>query len=122
MELLIVVALTMIVLIAVFSLMHGTIKTANNNYEMTLAQQGLRNSQEFLARDILTTGDSLKGLANIWIRTSFCDAKFDSRSTSDLDPSNRGYVNLGLVVSDNNVPGGTSVTFVSPTDASAGGK
>ncbi|CAN5509509.1 hypothetical protein BH10ACI1_BH10ACI1_15990 [soil metagenome] len=115
MELLVVIVLMIIVLVTVFSLMHGVIKTAKTNYEMTLAEQGLRNSNEYLARDILTAGDGLKGLANIWIRTSFATQSLSSRSPSDLDPGASGYVNLGLVVSDNNVPGGTQVSFVSPT-------
>ncbi len=115
MELLIVMVLTIIVMVAVFSLMHGVVKTSNANYEMTLAQQGLRNSQEFLTRDILTAGDGLKGLSNIWIPTSFATQNLTARLASDLDPTGSGYVNLGLAVSDNNVPAGTSIRFVTPT-------
>ena len=114
MELMIVVALMIIVMVAVFSLMHGVIKTANANYEMTIAQQGLRNSQEFLNRDILTAGDGLKGLSNIWLPTAFATQNLTARTASTLDPTNSGYVNLGSVVSDNNVPVGTAISFVTP--------
>jgi prepilin-type N-terminal cleavage/methylation domain-containing protein len=114
MELMIVIVLTLIILVAVFSLMQGVIKTANANYELTLAQQGLRNSQEFLTRDILTAGDGLKGLSNIWIPTAFATGNLTARTASVLDPAGSGFTSLGSVVSDNNVPGGTNVKFVNP--------
>ena len=46
MELIVVMVLTLIILSAVFSLMRGAITTANANFEMTSATQGLRNAQE----------------------------------------------------------------------------
>ena len=56
-ELMIVVVIMLVIMAATFSLMQGTMTTANANYEMTTAAQGLRNSQEFLTRDILVAGD-----------------------------------------------------------------
>ncbi len=114
MELLIVMVLTLIILAAVFSLMRGAITTANANFEMTSATQGLRNAQEYIARDLLVAGDGLKGLASIWLPTSFATQNLTARSTSTLDPGSRGYVNPGLVISDNNVPAGTAVRFANP--------
>ncbi len=99
MELLIVMVLTLIIMAAAFSLLHGTMKTANTNYEMTSAAQGLRNSQEFVNRDILVAGDGLKGVSNIWLPTRFVTDYLSSRSAAALDPTTRGYVSVGAVLS-----------------------
>jgi prepilin-type N-terminal cleavage/methylation domain-containing protein len=114
MELMIVMAITLVILAAVFSLMRGAITTANANFEMTSATQGLRNAQEYLTRDILVAGDGLKGLANIWLPTAFVTKNLTSRSASAIDPTNQGYVNLGMVISDNNVPNATPISYVAP--------
>jgi prepilin-type N-terminal cleavage/methylation domain-containing protein len=114
MELIVVVAITLVILTAVFSLMRGAIITANANYEMTTATQGFRNSQEYLTRDILVAGDGLKGLANIWLPTNFVTQNLTARSAAVIDPTNKGFVNLGMVVSDNNVPNGTPISYTTP--------
>ncbi len=114
MELLIVLVLMLVILGAVFSLLRGTIITANTNYEMTSAAQGLRNAQEFINRDILTLGDGAKGLSNIWLPTRFVTSYLTARTAADLDPANTGYVMVGAVISDNNVPAGTNVPNANP--------
>jgi prepilin-type N-terminal cleavage/methylation domain-containing protein len=122
-ELIVVMVIIMIIMAATFSLMRSTITTANANYQMTDATQGLRNAQEFLTRDILTAGDGLKGIANIWLPTDFVKKYLTARPVSELDPDSRGYLSLGAILSDNNVPAGTAVlglnpatTVLSPTD------
>ena len=109
MELIIVMALTLVIMAAAFTLLRGTVTTANNNFEMTSAQQGLRISQEYLARDILTVGDGIKGIGLIWLPTRFVTDYLSSRTTSNLDPTNSGYVSIGAVISDDNVPAGKNV-------------
>lgn len=113
-ELIIVLVLTLIIMSAVFSLMQGTIRTANANYEMTTATQGLRNSQEFLNRDILTVGDGVKGNGNIWMPTQFVTDYLTVRTAPDIDPANKGFVSIGVVVSDNNLPAGVKVPGTNP--------
>src|SRR5213596_962308 len=103
MELLIVMVLTLIILTSVFSLMRSAITTANANFEMTSATQGLRNAQEYITRDILVAGDGLRGLANIWLPTAFVAGNLTARPASTIDPSNQGFLNMGMIVSDNNV-------------------
>ena len=115
MELIIVMVVMLIIMGATFSLLHGSMATANTNYELTSAGQGLRNSQEFLNRDILVAGDGLKGITNIWLPTLFVTDYLSSRSAADLDPSNRGFISIGAVISDNNVPAGTVVKDSNPT-------
>jgi len=113
-ELIIVMVLTLIIMGAAFMLLRGTITTANSNYEMTGAQQGLRSSQEYLARDILTVGDGIKGIGLIWLPTRFVTNYLTARTAAALDPSNTGYVSIGAVLSDDNVPAGKNVPGAIP--------
>lgn len=113
-ELLIVIVLTLIIMSAVFSLMHGTINTANTNYEMTSATQNLRNSQEFINRDVLTVGDGVKSTPNIWLPTQFITSYLTNRTAAAIDPTNIGYTSIGAVISDNNMPAGINVPGANP--------
>ena len=114
MELMIVTVILLVIMTAVFTLLRGSITTANANYEMTTAAQGLRNAQEYLARDILVAGDGLKGVSNIWLPTLFVTNYLTNRSASVLDPTNLGFVSIGAVLSDDNVPAGVSVRGTNP--------
>lgn len=114
MELMVVMAITLIILSAVFSLMRSAITTANANFEMTTATQGLRNGQEYLTRDILVAGDGLKGLANIWLPTGFVAQNLTARTAATIDPTNQGYLNVGMLIADNNVPNNTAVGYTTP--------
>ena len=114
MELLVVMVIMLVVISAVFTLLRGSITTANANYEMTTAAQGLRNAQEYLARDILVAGDGLKGISNVWLPTVFITDYLTVRPASVLDPTNSGFVSIGAVLSDDNVPAGTNVRGANP--------
>lgn len=114
MELLVVMVLTMIILAAVFSLMRSAITTANANFEMTAATQGLRNAQEYITRDVLVAGDGLKGLANIWLPTAFVSQNLTARAASAIDPTGQGFINTGMIISDDNVPAGTAIRYSTP--------
>lgn len=115
MELLIVIVVMLIIMSAVFSLMRGSITTANANYEMTGAAQNLRNSHEFITRDILVTGDGFKGVSNVWLPTAFVAAYLTARTASVLDPANKGYISVGAILADNNLPAGINVLGSSPS-------
>ena len=104
----------LIVMAATFSLMRGAIITANTNFEMTTATQGLRNSQEYLTRDILTAGDGFKGIANIWLPTKFVTDYLTVRAAAVIDPANSGYVSVGSIISDDNLPAGIVVKDANP--------
>lgn len=113
-ELIIVMVLMLIITAAVFSLLHGTITTANANYEMTTAAQGARNAQEFLTRDILSVGDGLKGVSNLWLPTAFVTNYLTVRKAADIDPTNLGYVSIGSIISDFNLPANVKVAGSNP--------
>ena len=112
MELLIVLVIMLIILGAVFSLLRGTVITANTNYEMTAAGQGLRNAQEYISRDLLVVGDGLKGISNVWLPTAFVTKYLTARTAAAIDPSNQGFVSVGAVVSDEKVPAGVKVSKI----------
>ncbi len=114
MELIVVMTITLIILAAVFSLMRSAITTANANFEMTTATQGLRNAQEYITRDILVAGDGLKGVANIWLPTAFVADNLTARSASAIDPTNQGFLNVGMLISDHNVPNNTPIRYANP--------
>ncbi|NND72161.1 MAG: prepilin-type N-terminal cleavage/methylation domain-containing protein, partial [Rhodothermales bacterium] len=114
MELMVAMVILLVILGAVFALMRGSISAANTNYEMTTAQQELRNSQERISRDVLLVGDGLFGLTNIWLPTQFVTDYLTVRTAAVVDPSNRGYVSIGSVLSDFDVPAGTAVPGSSP--------
>lgn len=113
-EMIIVMVITLLILAATFSLMRGTISTANTSYETTSATQNLRNSHEFLTRDILVVGDGLRGVANIWLPTGFVTNYLTVRSAAKIDPLNTGFVDIGAVITDDQVPADTKVPGSNP--------
>jgi prepilin-type N-terminal cleavage/methylation domain-containing protein len=113
-EMIIVMVLTLVIVSAVFSLMQGTIKTANTSYEMTSATQNLRNAHEFINRDVVTLGDGVKSMPNIWLPTTFITKYLTNRTAAAIDPTNIGYASIGAVISDNNMPTGVRIQGVTP--------
>lgn len=113
-EMIIVLVLTLVIMSAVFTLMQGTIKTANANYEMTSAGQNLRNAQEFINRDVLTVGDGVKSTPNIWLPTQFITTYLTNRGSAVIDPSGVGYTSVGAIISDNNLPANLNVPGANP--------
>ncbi len=114
-ELLVVMVVMLIVMTAVFALMRGSITTANTNYEMTGATQGLRNAQEFIARDVLVAGDGFKGVSSIWLPTAFIAKYLTARQAAVLDPTNKGFISIGSVIADNNLPAGVNFLGADPS-------
>jgi hypothetical protein len=98
---------------AVFALMRDSMKVGSTTYEMTDAQQSLRNSQEFVNRDLINVGDGLNSVTRILVPRTFV-TNYLAVNPFD-DPSKPGYVNLALLNSDNNVPAGTVVRNTSPS-------
>ncbi|MDQ6786517.1 MAG: type II secretion system GspH family protein, partial [Acidobacteriota bacterium] len=114
MELLVVMVIMLVIMAAVFTLLRGTITTATANYELTTASQSLRNAQEFVNRDILVAGDGFKGVSNVWLPTKFVTDYLTARTASALDPSGIGYISVGAIISDFNVPANVNVKGANP--------
>ncbi len=114
MELLIVMVIMLVILASVFTLMRGSILAAKANYEMTSANQSLRNAQEYLSRDILIAGDGLKGVSNVWLPTKFVTDYLTVRPAKDIDPTGLGFVGIGSIITDYNVPANINVIGSAP--------
>lgn len=112
-ELMVAMAVMALITGAVFALMRDSMKVGSTTYEMTDAQQSLRNAQEFVNRDLMNVGDGLNSITRILVPRAFV-TNYLAVNPFD-DPAKPGYVNLALINSDNNVPAGTVVKNSSPT-------
>lgn len=112
-ELCVAMTLMAIVTAAVFALMRDSMKVGSTTYEMTDAQQSLRNAQEYVNRDLMNVGDGLNSITRILVPRTFV-TNYLAVNPFD-DPAKPGYVNLALINSDNNVPAGTAVRNTSPS-------
>ncbi len=111
-ELLVSLAVTTIVTGAAFALVGSSIKFASSTYNSTDAEQSLRAAHEVINRDLTTAGSGLKGMGNISVPKTFVQNYLTQ--TPIVDPLNPNYVNLALVVSDDNVPANIAVPQASP--------
>ncbi|HSS20259.1 MAG TPA: prepilin-type N-terminal cleavage/methylation domain-containing protein [Pyrinomonadaceae bacterium] len=106
-ETMIAIVVLMIVTGAIFGLLRDSMKTSQATLELSDAQQTLRIAQEYVNRDLVNTGDGLNSINNIRVPQNFVT---NYLTTSPItDPSTPGFIQLGLVVSDNNVPANTAV-------------
>jgi hypothetical protein len=97
---------------AIVALMRDSLKVGTTTYEMTDAQQSLRNAQEYINRDLINVGDGLNSISQILVPRAFVT---NYLAVSPFDnPGTPGYVNLALINSDNNVPASTVVKNTSP--------
>jgi prepilin-type N-terminal cleavage/methylation domain-containing protein len=111
-ELLVVMTVMLLVTGATFGLFSDSLKFAATTYEMTEAEQNLRVAQEVISRDLLSTGDGLRGISNIRVPTSFAKAYLSLNPLTE--PSDPTTATLGIVTSDDNIPANTTVAGTSP--------
>jgi prepilin-type N-terminal cleavage/methylation domain-containing protein len=119
MELLIAVTVMLIVMGAVFASLRGSFQLSVTSYELTDAQQSLRAAHEYINRDLMTAGDGLNGINNIRVPIQFMQAYLTQSPV--LNASDPNYMDLSLIVSDDNVPGGTPVLGTNPPATVLGG-
>jgi hypothetical protein len=104
----------MIVVMGVtFALLGRSLQFATTTYHMTEAQQTLRTAHEIINRDLTTAGDGLRGLFTIRVPLAFVQNYLTRAPVVDTIWPN--HPNLGLMTSDDNVPGGTAVPQSNPT-------
>ena len=112
-EMMIAVGVMVIVTAAVCSLMRDSIRVSKTTYELTDAQENLRTSQEYVNRDLMNAGDGLKSISMIRVPQAFVTNYLTLNPITDAGlPA--GVINLGILTSDNNVPGTTVVQAASP--------
>jgi prepilin-type N-terminal cleavage/methylation domain-containing protein len=118
-ELLIAVTVMVIVLAAVCASLKDSFRVSVTSYELTDAQQSLRAAHEYINRDLITAGDGLNGINNIRVPVQFMRAYLTQSPV--LDANDPDYMDLSLIVSDDNVPGGTPVLGTNPPATVLGG-
>jgi type II secretory pathway pseudopilin PulG len=111
-EMMVAIVVMLVVTGAVFSLLRDSMKTSKATLEMADAQQSLRTAHEYIGRDLMNTGDGLNSISNIRVPENFV-ANYLTRNPV-TDPATPGFVNLGLVTTDNNVPVNTLVLGTTP--------
>lgn len=111
-ELMVVIAVMMIITGAVFALLRDSLKISTTNMEMTDAQETLRVAHEYINRDLLNAGDGLNSINNIRVQQTFATNYLTLNPITD--PSTPGILNLGILVSDNNVTANTAVLGTNP--------
>lgn len=117
MELMISMATMTIITGCAFALIGGSIKFTNATFHMTDAEETLRTAHEIINRDLTTAGNGLKGVSTIKLPKTFV-ANYLTLTPDSTDPN---YVNLALVVSDDNVPVNTAVPQSIPAATVLGG-
>jgi Tfp pilus assembly protein PilV len=95
-----------------FALIGSSLKFTNTTYQMTDAEQSLRAAHEIINRDLTTAGEGLNGLNTIQVPVAFVQNYLTKTPVVDCGAPN--YPNLGLVTSDDDVPGTTAVPQANP--------
>jgi prepilin-type N-terminal cleavage/methylation domain-containing protein len=118
-ELLIAVSVMTIVTGAAFALIGSSLQFSSATYSLVDSEQGLRASHEIINRDLTTAGDGLRGIGTIQVPTNFVLNYLTQ--TPVVDSTNPSYVNLALVISDDNLAGTTAVLQSNPAVTVLGG-
>lgn len=112
-ELLIVLAMMIVVSGALLGLLRDSMKTSRAAMELTDAQESARTGHEYIARDLVNTGDGLNSINNIRVPQVFVTNYLTRNPVTN--PATPGIVNLGLITADNNVPANTLVLGTAPS-------
>jgi prepilin-type N-terminal cleavage/methylation domain-containing protein len=108
-ELMVVIAVMSVIFVAVFQLMHSSLRASAVTYETTDAQQALRIAHEALSRDLYSAGDGLTGITDVRVPLAFARNYLSSQPDTLLDPNADGFTQLTIITSDDNVPAGTAL-------------
>ncbi|MDQ2936906.1 MAG: prepilin-type N-terminal cleavage/methylation domain-containing protein [Acidobacteriota bacterium] len=111
-ELLVAVTLMIIITGAMFALMRDSVKSSHATLEMSDGQQSCRTAQEYINRDLINAGDGLNSINNIRVPQNFVQNYLTLNPITDS--ATPGFVNLGLITSDNDVPANTVVLGTTP--------
>lgn len=107
------IALTCMLVIGAASLglISKSIKYANSTYNVTDAEQSLRNAHEIINRDLTNAGDGLRGIGTITAPVAFVQS-FITRTPVTCNDAN--FPCIGIVTSDDSIPTGIAVPQANP--------
>jgi hypothetical protein len=96
----------LIITSSIVSLLKSSMQLATATYELTDAQESFRTAQEYISRDLMNAGDGLKSVTYIPVKTTFVTNYLTLTPVPDATMA-AGVTNLGILTTDNNVPGAT---------------
>ena len=105
-EMMIAITVMLIITSAIVSLLKSSMQVATTTYELTDAQESFRTAQEYISRDLMNAGDGLKSVTYIPVNTTFVLNYLTLTPVPDASMV-AGVTNLGILTTDNNVPGTT---------------
>ncbi|MDT5294693.1 MAG: hypothetical protein QOJ76_1573 [Acidobacteriota bacterium] len=114
-ELMVVMGIMMTLMVLIMRYMNDSIKISTVTNEMTEAQQNLRTAQEFIARDLLATGDGMQDIKSPRLPQTFLNNYLTKAPVNDASNVTLGV--LGVLTSDDQVPPTTAVPVPSPSPA-----
>jgi prepilin-type N-terminal cleavage/methylation domain-containing protein len=117
-EMMIAITVMLIITSAIVSLLKNSLTVATATYELTDAQESFRTAQEYISRDLMNAGDGLKSVTYIPVNTAFVTNFLSLTPVPDASMA-AGVTNLGILTTDNNVPGTTVVRPVAPVPVPA---
>ena len=118
-EMMIAITVMLIITSAIVTLLRNSLQVATTTYELTDAQESFRTAQEYISRDLMNAGDGLKSVTYIPVNKTFVQAYLSLAPI--VDPAQPAVTNLGILTTDNNVPGTTVVLPVTPPPVPAPG-
>ena len=110
-ELIVALGCMLVVGAASLALVGSSIKFANSTYNVTDAEQSLRNAHEVINRDLTNAGDGLRGIGTITAPVAFVQS-YITRTPVTCNDAN--FPCIGLVTSDDSIPMSTAIPQASP--------
>src|SRR3954470_17561437 len=96
---------------ASLALVGSSVKYANSTYNLTDAEQSLRNAHEVINRDLTSAGDGLRGIGTITAPVGFVQS-YITRTPVTCNDAN--FPCIGIVTSDDSIPAATAIPQSSP--------
>jgi type II secretory pathway pseudopilin PulG len=110
-EMLIALGCMLVIGAASLALVGKSIKFANSTYNVTDAEQSLRNAHEVINRDLTSAGDGLRGIGTITAPVAFVQS-YITRTPVTCNDAN--FPCIGIVTSDDSIPASTAVPQANP--------
>ena len=110
-EMMVALGCMLVVGAASLALVGSSVKYANSTYNLTDAEQSLRNAHEVINRDLTSAGDGLRGIGTITAPVEFVQS-FITRTPVTCNDAN--FPCIGIVTSDDTIPTATAIPQANP--------
>src|SRR3954469_16723761 len=110
-EMLVALGCMLVIGAASLALVGSSIKFANTTYNLTDAEQSLRNAHEVINRDLTSAGDGLRGIGTITAPVGFVQS-YITRTPVTCNDAN--FPCIGIVTSDDSIPAATAIPQSNP--------